>query len=282
MSNKPEYADYLLLLAGSFIMAFCIKNIYEPVNLVTGGVSGISIILKSVAGVPLWLSNTVFNVPLFIAAWKLKGWKFIKKTLIATVALSISLYILPEKSFLADDILLASLFGGVLSGVGAGMVFWAQATTGGTDMLAALLQMKWKHYSIVQIMQVIDGIVVIAGATVFGLRHAMYALIAIYALAKISDGMLEGVKFAKQAYIISDKNDEIATEIMSRLDRGVTGISAVGMFSGSSKKMLYCVVSKKEIVIVKEIVEKIDIDAFVIVSDAREVLGEGFMEYKQI
>lgn len=281
MKKRPVYMDYLMILAGAFLMGFAIKNIYEPVNLVTGGVTGIAIIMKDLAGIPLWMTNTVLNIPLFLVSLKLKGWNFIKRTLFATIMLSLSLYLLPEFYFLTDDILLAALFGGIISGIGAGLVFLPRATTGGTDMLAALLQIKWRHYSIAQLMQVLDAFIVLAGATIFGIQYALYALIAIFAVAKISDGMLEGVKFAKLAYIISEKNEEIARTVMERLDRGVTGLEATGMYSGQKKKMLYCVVSKKEIIQVKEIVEEIDPEAFVIVTDAREVLGEGFMENTQ-
>lgn len=271
--------DYLMIVAGSFIMGFAIKNMYDPVSLVTGGVSGIAIIFKNLFSVPLWVTNTVLNIPLFLVSIKIKGWKFIKKTFVATVALSLSLYIIPYMPFVTDDLFLASLFGGIISGIGAGMVFICQATTGGTDMLAALIQRKLRHYSIAQIMQVLDGIVVLAGATVFGIRFALYALIAIFAVSKISDGMIEGLKFSKQAFIVSDQYEKIASVVMERLARGVTAVNAVGMYSGNEKKMLFCVVSKKEIVQLKEIVGEIDPGAFVIVSDAREVFGEGFIEY---
>lgn len=280
MTRKRAAAvDYLMIIAGSFIMGFAIKNMYDPISLVTGGVSGIAIILKNLFSVPLWVTNTVLNIPLFLVSFKIKGWKFIKKTFAATVALSLSLYIIPYMPFVTDDLFLASLFGGIISGIGAGMVFICQATTGGTDMLAALIQRKLKHYSIAQIMQVLDGMVVLAGATVFGIRFALYALIAIFAVSKISDGMIEGLKFSKQAFIVSDQYEKIAKAVMERLARGVTAVNAVGMYSGNSKKMLFCVVSKKEIVQLKEIVGEIDPSAFVIVSDAREVFGEGFIEY---
>lgn len=279
MKKRPEYVDYLLVIFGSFIIGFAIKNMYDPVGLVTGGVSGIAIIFKELWEVPLWITNTALNIPLFLVALKVKGWRFIKKTLVATVALSVSLYIMPEAAFLTEDIFLASLFGGLVTGVGTGLVFICQATTGGTDMLAALLQRKMRHYSIAQIMQVLDGMVVLAGASVFGIQFALYALIAIFAVSKISDGMIEGLKFSKQAFIISEKSDEIAGAIMQRMERGVTGLDAVGMYSGLGKQMLFCVVSKKEIVQLKEIVESYDSKAFVIVNDAREVLGEGFIEY---
>lgn len=279
MKKHSVYTDYLLILIGAFVMGFAIKNLYTPINLVTGGVSGIAIIMKNVSGIPLWITNTICNIPLFLAAWKMKGWQFIKRTLFATAALSVSLYVLPEKAFLTDDLVLTALFGGIVCGTGTGFVFLSQATTGGTDMLAALLQKKMRHYSIAQIMQVLDGMIVILGAAIFGIRYALYALIAIYATAKVSDGLLEGLKFSKQAYVISDYYQEIAQAIMTRMERGVTALDAVGMYSGEGKKMLFCVVSKKEIVKLREIVAEFDKKAFLIVTDVREVFGEGFIEY---
>lgn len=281
MKRTSVWIEYLLIIAGAFIMGFAIKNLYDPISLVTGGVSGIAIILKSVAGIPLWLTNTLCNIPLFLAAWKIKGWRFIKRTLTATAALSLSLYVIPEAPFLMDDLFLTALFGGIVSGLGTGIVFLFQATTGGTDMLAALLQRipMLRHYSIARIMQVLDAMVVVLGAAVFGIRYALYALIAIYAVAKVSDGFLEGLHFSKQAYVISDHYEEIAKAIMTRMERGVTAMDAVGMYSGQHKKMLFCVVSKKEIVVLREIVAEFDKKAFLIVSDVKEVFGEGFIEY---
>lgn len=281
MNRWQTALEYGALILGAFIIGFAIKNIYDPVNLVTGGASGVSIIAKEVWGIPLWITNTALNIPLFLFSIRLKGWQFIKRTLTATVALSLSLYVIPEMYVLTDDIFLAALFGGLITGVGTGLVFLSRATTGGTDMLAALVQRKLPHYSIAQIMQVLDAVIVLLGATVFGIKYALYALIAIYAVAKISDSMIEGLKFAKQAYIVSDKSQEIAVAVMGQLERGVTAIEAVGMFSGESKKLLYCVVSKKEIVRLKEIVARYDPNAFMIVSEAKEVFGEGFIKYRQ-
>ena len=280
MKKRTAAMDYLLLIAGAFIMGFAIKNIYDPLNLVTGGVSGLAIVIKSKVGVPLWLTNTLLNIPLFLASYRIKGWRFIKRTLVSTVSLSLSLYVIPEMMIMpADDILLSALFGGLISGVGSGMVFMTQATTGGTDMLAALLQKIMPHYSVPQIMQVLDAAIVLTGAAVFGIRPTLYALIAIYAVTRMSDGILEGLKFSKMVYIISDRYEEIAGTIMEEIDRGVTGLRAEGMYSGSDKMMLCCVVSRKEISQIKEIVREYEPRAFVIVSDVREVLGEGFIEY---
>ena len=280
MKKYPVYIEYLLIVVGAFIMGFAIKNLYDPINLVTGGVSGLAIVIKSKVGVPLWLTNTLLNIPLFLASYRIKGWRFIKRTLVSTVSLSLSLYVIPEMMIMpADDILLSALFGGLISGVGSGMVFMTQATTGGTDMLAALLQKIMPHYSVPQIMQVLDAAIVLTGAAVFGIRPTLYALIAIYAVTRMSDGILEGLKFSKMVYIISDRYEEIAGTIMEEIDRGVTGLRAEGMYSGSDKMMLCCVVSRKEISQIKEIVREYDPRAFVIVSDVREVLGEGFIEY---
>lgn len=279
MKKRPVWVDYGLIIAGAFIMGFAIKNMYDPAGLVTGGVSGIAIIVKSLTGIPLWITNTALNIPLFLAAWKIEGGRFLKRTAVATAALSISLGVIPEIEILTGEIFLSSLFGGIVTGMGTGLEFMFSATTGGTDMLAALIRRKFKHYTIAQIMQVLDGLVVLAGAAVFGVSYALYALISIYAVAKISDGILEGINFSKQAFIISDRYQEIGDAIMNHMGRGVTAVDAVGMYSGQGRKMLFCVVSKKEIVQIREIVQELDKKAFLIVSDVKEVFGEGFIEY---
>ena len=279
MNRRSVAGDYGLIVVGTFLIGFAIKSIYDPVSMVTGGVSGLAIIAKELWSVPLWLTNTLLNIPLFAAGLYVMGWKFIKRTLFSTVMLSVSLYVLPEASYMGNDILLSALFGGIISGVGTGMVFLASCTTGGTDMLAALMQKRMKHYTLAQIMQVLDGIIVLAGATGFGIPTALYALIAIFCVSKVTDGLIEGLKFSKQAYIISDSYREIADAILERMGRGVTSLEARGMYSNEEKKMLFCVVSKKEIVKIREIVSEFDARAFVIVSDAREVFGEGFIEY---
>lgn len=278
-SNRPAWADYLLMTVGALIIAVSVKNIFDPANMVIGGASGLAIIIKAKFGVPLWLTNTLFNIPLFLGAFKIKGWKFIKRTVFATVALSIWLYVIPSIPFAADDLLLVALYGGLVCGAGTGLVLLAVATTGGTDTLAALLQPLASHYSIAQIMLVLDSLIVLAGLSTFGLNLALYAMIAIFVLTKVSDGIIEGLKFSKSIYIISDHAEAIAQAIMTELSRGVTGLSVKGMYSGETRQMLYCVVSKKEITQIKEIVAGLDRKAFVIVEDAREVLGEGFIEY---
>lgn len=279
MSNKKaDVMEYIWIIIGSLIIAFSIKNLYEPIKLVTGGFSGLAIIAKSLFGIPLWVTNVVLNVPLFAIAIPTLGWKFIRKTVVATVVLSIGFAVIPEMNLVTDDMLLSSIFGGVIDGIGIGLVLMYRATTGGTDMLATLIQKKLRHRSVVDIMKVIDGLIVIMGISVFGIQKALYAIITIYVISKVSDSMVEGLKFSKQAFIISDSSQEIADAIMNTLDRGVTAVSARGMYSKMEKQMLFCVVSLKQIAVLKDIVRSIDPNAFVIVSDAREVLGEGFIE----
>ena len=277
--------DYGLIAVGTALMAFAISSIYDPAGLVTGGFSGLAIIIKDLTkdyiegGVPLGLTTLALNVPVFLVAVRQRGFGYVAKTLGATLALSFWLSALPVYPLARDDRVLTALFGGVITGAGIGLVFLAQATTGGTDMIAAILQRRFPHYSISDIMQVLDGLIVLGGAFLFGAHTAMYAILAIYLVTRVSDNIIEGTKFSKAAWIVTREPEELAKELMEHLGRGVTAIPAIGMYFGEARKMLYCVVSKKQIVALKEIVMNIDKNAFVIVNDVREVLGEGFLEY---
>jgi len=287
LRKKSKWVDYLLIIIGTCLVAVAVNVVYEPLNMVTGGVSGLAIVIKAITsgiiegGVPVWLSNLLINIPLFTAAIIMLGKKFVGKTLLATMTFTLALYLIPRVTLPFKDYLLAAVFGGVISGVGIGIVFITNATTGGTDLLGMLVKKFLKHYSIAQLLGVIDGSIVLAGAAVFGLDKALYAIIAVYINSKVVDAILEGLKFAKITYIISDKYEVIANQIMTDLKRGITGIEARGMYSNKEKQMLFCVVSKKELTAVYDIVSSIDHRAFVIVTDAREVMGEGFIEYRQ-
>jgi len=284
--KKPVWLDYLMIIVGTGLMSLAINSVFDAAGMVTGGFSGIAIIIKAwtknliEGGIPLWVTNCVLNLPLFVIAWKVRGFSFIKRAILGEISLSVWLAIQPVWNLAGNDLLLSALYGGVIQGVGIGLVFLGGGTTGGTDMMAAIIQKFLKHYSIAQIMQVIDAMVVLVGMYVFGVHKALYAIIAVYLVTKVSDGLIEGLKFSKAAYIITGKPKEISDMIINDLDRGVTGINARGMYSGQDKLMLFCVVNKKEIIMLKEKVDKIDPDAFVIVTDAREVHGEGFIEKK--
>ena len=285
ISTKNAFWDYMFLIVGTGLLSVAIQCLYDPVSLVTGGFTGLSIVIKEMTlgviegGIPLWLTNILLNVPVFLIALKVKGKTFIFRTVIGTLLLSGWLYVIPPLDLSQSDLFLAAVFGGCIGGAGMGLILLAKAPTGGTDMVATLIQTKLNHYSIVQIMQVLDGLIVLVGLYVFGLRAGLYSMVAIIITTKISDMVMEGFKFSKVAFIISEKHEQVAKHILEDLDRGVTGLYAKGMYSGEDKCMLYCVVSQKEIVALKEIVTEVDKSAFVIVSDAREVLGEGFLEY---
>lgn len=283
--------NILLIVCGTLIMAAAVNFIFDPLGLDVGGVSGLAIVLKYASakclsglgipyfedGLPVWLTSLLMNIPLFIISFAKKGWRYIAKTAFSTLMLTFWMYLLPVTTFM-DDMLLNSLVGGVLSGVGIGLVFSTLSTTGGTDMFSALIHDRFRHISIPTILAVTDGAIVLLGLTVFSIENIVYSVIVVFLVSKISDAILEGLKFAKMGFIISDKADEISNEILENMDRGVTGLSVKGMYSGDEKQMLFCVVSKKQIPLLQDIVSRHDRRAFMVIADAREVMGEGFAE----
>ena len=287
LKKHGQIYSYLMIIIGTGILAFGIQCFYDQVGLVTGGFSGLAIIVKNVSsyfwegGIPLWFTNLALNIPVFILSCFLKGWKFIGKTFFGTIMLSVWLYIIPAIDMAEGDYMIAAIFGGVCAGAGIGFVIKVGATTGGTDMVSALVQLKLRHYSIVQILQVIDAAVVVMGLVVFGMRPTLYAIIGIVVQTKVADLIVEGFNYSKATYIISDKHEMVAERIMRDLDRGLTGLEARGMYTGTNKRVLMCILNQKELVNLKNLVNEVDPEAFVIVSDVREVLGEGFQEYKQ-
>lgn len=273
--EKHAWIRYVMIAAGTFFMALGINLVYEPMQMVTGGFSGLSIVVKSLTerfygGIPVWLTNSILNVPLFFIAWRMKGKHFVKCTLFATVSFTVALYVIPIYSILDKDYLMAAVCGGAITGVGLGLVFLTSTSTGGTDLLGALLQKLMPQYSVAQLLFVIDTLIVAIGMAVFGVRNGLYAIVAVFITSKIMDSILEGMKFAKQVQIITDDGDAVGKEILRVLDRGVTAIEATGMYSGKGKTMLYCIVSRKEVVRLTALVAKLDPAAFVIVSDAHE------------
>lgn len=263
-------------------MALALSLFLEPNSIVTGGVTGLAIVIEHLSEItfgkriPLWLTNIVLNIPLFLITIKVFGMKFLKRTLFATIFLSVSLYFTEFIPPIDVDNTLACVFGGAICGVGLGFIFRGNATTGGTDLAASIIHKYVKYFSVPKIMFFIDIIIVIAGFFVFGSIATMYAIISIYIISKVIDAILEGLSFAKAAFIISEKYEEITNEILSKLDRGATAIYGKGMYTKKELNILLCVVSQKEIFKLKEITSDIDPNAFVIVADVREALGEGF------
>lgn len=276
MPEKRRISSYGIIAAGTFFMAAGTNIVYEPMHMVTGGFAGIGIVLQQMVSLPLWFITAVLNIPLFVAAFFLLGRHYVGKTLFASAAFSVLLAFIPEFPIVHSDYLMAAVIGGTLNGAGLALVFREGASTGGTDLLAALLKLRFPSLSSGTILAVIDGLIVTLGTLVFGLRAGIYAVLAVFLTSRLMDRILEGMHFAKLLYIVSEKNEEIAEKIMETLDRGVTALQAVGMYSGKKRQVLMCVVSRKEEIRVLQLVRETDERGFVVVSDAREVFGEGF------
>ena len=181
----------------------------------------------------------------------------------------------------AADYLLAAVYGGAACGAGIGLVLKSGFTTGGTDMLGVLLHRFFRQYALASIIQVLDMAVIIAGVLVFGMSVSLYAIIAVYVTALVTDTVLEGTKQARAVWIISDKNEQIAPVVMGKMHRGITRFPASGVYTQQEKSVLLCVVSIKQIPYLKEIVMEIDENSFLIVGDVREVMGNGFVQKLQ-
>lgn len=286
-TNNKWWMAYLLLTAGTFFMAVGINVIYEPLSMVTGGFSGIGILVKKLtqtarwSGIPVGMTTLLLNIPLFIWGYSQKGKAFVKKTVYAASCFSFFLLIIPTFDIVKQDYLMAALVGGLLNGTGIGLVFSQGASTGGSDLLSVLTAKILPELSASERLILIDTLIVAAGVFIFGLEIGLYAVVAVFVTGKVSDAILDGLKFAKIAYIISDHPEEISEHILRELGRGLTGLEGQGMYSEKHKMVLMCVVSKKEAVLLKDIVKNADNEAFLILSEAKEVLGEGFWREMQ-
>jgi uncharacterized membrane-anchored protein YitT (DUF2179 family) len=282
--NNETMEKYLMIIVGITITAIGINVFYSPYQLVTGGLSGFAIVVEYVSrtalghSIPLWLTNLVVNIPLFIVGIRLKGKEFAGKSIFAAMFFSVALwytsYIPPVKS----DLLIASVFGGALVGLGIGLVLRASATTGGTDLLATIIKHYFKRIQISNIMLGIDSVIITIGLFVFGVEKAMYALISVFIVSKVINSVLEGINYSKAVHIISTKAEEVSAALMKELNRGVTGINGMGMYTGEDKKILFVVCSKNQLVTLQKVVTSVDDKAFITITDVREVVGRGFTE----
>lgn len=278
-----ELKKIVTIFAGCMLLAVAFNMIYDPCEIVTGGVSGLGIVIKSLTksiypgGIPLWVSTLALNIPIYLAGLLIRGKKFVLNTLLGTLLLSLALYLVPTVDIVQGDKMLACIFGAVIGGTGAALVLMTMSSTGGTDMLGVALSKFYHGRNVSEIIGLLDGIVVLIGAMVFGLYSTMYAILSVFIYSKVCDLVLTGQRDGKMFYIISKENEAIAQEILE-LERGVTKMSVQGVYTGDSLSMLMCVVYRKEIVPIKKVIRKHDPRAFVIISDVRDVRGEGFIE----
>jgi len=274
--NKTEVKNYLMIMFGITILAIGINVYYAPQHLVTGGVSGLSIVLEYAFKIPLWLTNIIVNIPLFIIGIRIKGTEFAKKAIFGAIYVSVALWYTSFIPPVQSDLLIASVFGGLFVGTGVGLVLRASASTGGSDLLAIIIKHFMKKVPINQIMMCIDGSIIVVGLFVFGVEKAMYALISIFIVSKVVNTLVEGVNYSKGVHIISNKSSEIAEELMKHLNRGITSINGRGVYTGESKDILFIVCSTEELIELQKLVREVDEMAFIAITDVREVMGRGF------
>lgn len=270
--------DYLFITIGSLLVALAVTWVFVPNKTVTGGVTGIAILLNYLFGANISLTSLAINIPLFWAGYRfLGGRSFAIKTLYGIIALTLFLQLAdPLKHHpLTQNTLLASIYGGCLLGAGLGIVFRGRATTGGTDLAARLFQ-NLTGFSAGGMLLFIDGSIITAAGVIFGIDRVLYALISLFITSKTIDLVQQGVALAKVAYIITDDDDKVRNAILYNLVRGCTEVPSFGGFTGAKRSMLMTVVGRSEVSRLKELVRETDPNAFVIVSDAQEVLGEGF------
>ena len=250
-----------------------------PVRLAPGGVSGISTVVYHLSGISVGILIFVINIPIFILGFVNFGKRFVAWSVVGTFALALFVFLTEWVSPVTEDLLLASVFGGALLGLGLGVVIRVGATTGGSDIVAKSVYKRFPAVSIGQFILIVDILVIAFAGIVFGQWEIiLYSGIALYISSKVIDAVVEGLDFAKAAFIISDKSDEIGKYVLEQMGRGVTGLSGCSLYTGRDRMVLMCVIKKHEINRLKSAIREIDPKAFVVLSDAREVLGQGFKE----
>jgi len=267
--------EYAGIIIGSIIVGVGLNALLIPNRIAAGGASGIATIVYHLWGWSPGIVLLAINIPLLVASFIVFGMRFGIYTILGSLATSLAVEFTQGITVLTHDPLLASIYGGVVTGIGMGIVFRFRGSTGGTDILAKFVT-HYSGLSIGQALLFIDAAVVLAAGLIFTAEYAMYALIAIFVSVKLIDVVLEGIYSAKALFIISHEADKIAAELMTRLERGVTMFPSKGGFSKEEKTTLLCVVGRMELMRAKQVVLELDKRAFIIVTEAHEVLGEGF------
>ena len=292
--SKTWFREWFLILSGCFVMAAGYVYFITPFKMVPGGIIGISIVLHYLTvglfsflpnGLPIGMLNLLLNIPLAIWGFKILGRTFGMKTVagfvISSLFMDLLTYYFGYKP-LVDDGLLSSIFGGVISGFGLGLIFKAKATSGGVDIVAMILA-KTTRMPIGRLLIYIDSVIVLLGLIAFhDWRIPLYSWIVIYISGKVIDTTIEGLDYYKSMFIISDRYEEIREKILFDLGRGGTVLKAEGMYEGKEKKLIFTNVSRREMVLLLSFIREIDPNAFVTVMDANEIIGDGFKSFKEI
>ena len=272
--------DYLLVLLGALFQALALRIFLIPAQLASGGVSGLSQILNNYTGWPIGIMVLIGNLPILILGWRfLGGPRFAARTAFALITFSILVDVpmdfLPGNG-LTDDLILNSLYGGVISGIGFGLVYRGRGTSGGSDVLARILS-HWKGIPVSQSYLMTDALIIFLAGLAFSWENALYALVMLYVSGIAAESISQGSNILRTGMIITANPDPIKDEIFHRLRRGVTIMDVRGGYSGEEKTILLCVVTRAEIPHLKALTRELDPRAFIIIGQAHEVRGEGFL-----
>lgn len=271
--------DYLLVFSGALLQALALRLFLVPARLASGGVSGLAQIINFYTHFPIGVMILVGNIPIFALGWRyLGGLRFASRTALAVVAFALFTDLLapflPAQG-LTNDIVLNSLYGALASGIGYGLVYRGQGTSGGTDILARIFN-RWKAIPIAQSYLMTDALIILLAGLSFGWTNALYALVALYVSGLAAESTMSGSNVVRTALIVTDQPQAVMDQILYKMERGVTVISGRGGFTGAERTVLYCVVSRAEIGQIKTLVNEADPRAFMVIGQAHEVLGEGF------
>jgi uncharacterized membrane-anchored protein YitT (DUF2179 family) len=289
----PAVRDYVLIIIASLLQALSLRLFFIPAQLASGGVSGISQLVNHFTGWPIGLMILIGNIPLFAIGWRfLGGYKFALRTATAILTYSLLTDLLLKTPIFATngagtalindlqgDIFLNSLYGAIVSGVGFGLVYRARGSSGGSDILARILN-HWRGIPMTQSYLIVDTAVILGAGFVFGWKEALYAMIALYVSGLVAETTLEGGGTVRTAMIVTSKPEEISKRVLDELLRGVTVLEGTGAFTGADRPVLYVVISRAEVVTLKSIVNEVDSRAFMVIGYAHEALGEGFRPLK--
>lgn len=267
--------NYIFLFLGAVFVSVGLEIFLVPNNIIDGGIIGISIITSRLTELPLGMFIFVLNLPFLIIGYKQIGKTFVWSTLFSVTVLAIGVTILHPVPVITEDVLLASVFGGITLGIGVGLIIRYGGSLDGTEIVAIILD-KRTGFSIGEIVMFFNIFILSSAGLVFGWDKAMYSLIAYFIAFKVIDVTVEGLEESKAVIVISDQPDEIAEVLLARLGRGVTILDGKGAYTGSVKGFLYCVITRLEIAKLKSIIEEIDPSAFVTISDVHEVMGGRF------
>lgn len=274
-THEPVRA-YALIVLGCIIGGASYPLFLVPNNVAPGGLTGVAIILNYFfKELPVGVTSMALNLPLFLVGYKTLGRTFVLRSLIATVLFSVAIDLIPLPP-LTDNVLLGSVYGGLMLGLGLGLILRGGATTGGSDMVARLVNKRLPFITVGTFLFLVDCCVILAAAFTMKPEAALYALICIFISARAVDLVLAGMGSAKACFIISNCHETIARRIMNELERGATILQGVGAYSGEKRGVLISVVSRSEVVPIKRIVRQEDQKAFVFITDTHETLGEGF------